>query len=198
MDRKKAITVKKEISASANFGLFSRPRLYNPRLPGDDLKNIFYLHSLAQCLNIMEVAGVQGKELVLVGSSFISMELAEALSPTASKIHIVSRSRVPYGLAFGETIGEVLLKHFLSKLSNVVFHASAEVKEFIGDTGEVSEVITSNGEKLKCDLVVIAIGGTPNTQFLKDTGIQLHSTNNSILVNKVCLRDVDFTNKDLS
>jgi len=174
--------------ANFNFQPFTsiscRPRLYDPRLPGDHLRNIHSLHSLEECMKITGKA--HGMEIVLVGSSFIGMELAELLSPIASKIHILSRSQVPYSVAFGNTTGEALLGHFLRKLPNVTFHSTTEVKSFLGnDASEVCGVVTTSEENINCQLVVIAIGGIASTGFLAESDITLNPKTQCIVVNQV-------------
>lgn len=127
-----------------------------------------------------------GKDVVIVGSSFISIELAELLSPIARSVHILSRSKYPYGPVFGQLTAGALLDHLLSHLLNVTFHATDEVRHFLGNrSGEVTAVYTVKKQTIGAQLVVVGIGALPNTEFLEQTGIVLNPVDHSIVVNKV-------------
>jgi len=127
----------------------------------------------------------EGKEVVIVGGGFVSMELAEILSPIVKSIHILSRSKHPYGLVFGEKTSMTLLGYFLEKLPNVTFHPTEEVEQFVGTEG-VTAIHTYKKQIIQCQLVVLGMGSLPNTEFIEDTKIRLNPTDHSILVNKVC------------
>ena len=167
-----------------NSVLLFRARFYSTGVYGADLKNIVTLTTLNEATVIAKRA--VGNSVCIIGSSFIAMELAESLSRIALHVHILSRGKAPYGLVLGETTGKAILQHFLLSVKNVTFHCTDDVYCFQGNPrGEVVRVLTMKKRTLPAELVVIAIGGIPNTDFLLTTPLKIHPIDHSILVNKV-------------
>jgi pyruvate/2-oxoglutarate dehydrogenase complex dihydrolipoamide dehydrogenase (E3) component len=148
------------------------------------LKNIITLSTLEDSIQVAVLA--RGSSVVILGSSFIAMELAEALVPIAKHIHIISRAKAPYGVVLGETTGKVILQHFLECVRNVTFHCTDDVYAFQGNAkNEVETVVTMKKRVLPARVVVVAIGAVPNTEVFVSSPLKLHPIDRSILVNKV-------------
>ncbi|KAF4791083.1 Apoptosis-inducing factor 3 [Turdus rufiventris] len=124
------------------------------KVPGADLQNIRTLQNPEDSSKILELA--TGKNLVIVGASFIGMEVAAFLSDKAGTISVVEREEFPYQHALGPQVGGVAMK--------------------------VTEAVLANGEHLPADVVVVGIGSTPNSAFLKGTSIA-RDDKGAILVN---------------
>ncbi|XP_050837886.1 apoptosis-inducing factor 3-like isoform X2 [Serinus canaria] len=124
------------------------------KIPGADLQNICTLQTPEESSKILELA--TGKNLVVVGASFIGMEVAAFLSDKAGSISVVEREEFPFQHALGPQVGGVAMK--------------------------VTEAVLANGEKLPADVVVLGIGSTPNSAFLKGTSIA-RDDKGAILVN---------------
>ncbi|RLV89141.1 hypothetical protein DV515_00015025 [Chloebia gouldiae] len=124
------------------------------KVPGADLQNICTLQTPEESSKIVELA--TGKNLVIVGASFIGMEVAAFLSDKAGSISVVEREEFPFQHALGPQVGGVAMK--------------------------VTEAVLANGEKLPADVVVVGIGSAPNSAFLKGTSIA-RDDKGAILVN---------------
>ncbi|KAM4699305.1 apoptosis-inducing factor 3-like isoform 1-T2 [Discoglossus pictus] len=135
--------------------------------PGSDLQNVFLLRTPEDANAISEKA--VGKNVVVVGSSFIGMEVAAFLSDKASSVSVIGHSAVPFQVVLGQQIGEVAMK--LLQERGVTFHMKTEAKELRGDNGKVKEVILKNGSQIPADLVVAGIGVTPVSEFLKGSKV---------------------------
>ncbi|XP_063306001.1 apoptosis-inducing factor 3-like isoform X1 [Pelobates fuscus] len=134
-----------------------------PTCPGSNLKNVFLLRTPEDANAISEIA--VNRNVVIMGSSFIGMEVAAYLSDKASSVSIIGRSSVPFQAALGPKIGELAMK--LLQDQGVNFHMNTEAREIRGDGGQVSEVILRNGVQIPADVVVAGIGVTPVSSFLK-------------------------------
>ncbi|XP_048822910.1 apoptosis-inducing factor 3-like isoform X1 [Lagopus muta] len=137
------------------------------KVPGADLQNVCHLQTPEDSSKILELAA--GKNLVIVGASFVGMEAAAFLSDKAAVISVVEKHEFPFQKTLGPQVGGVVLKMLQSK--GVKFYMKKELRELKGKDGKVTEAILASGEKLPADVVVVGIGVTPNSSFLKGTSI---------------------------
>ncbi len=133
-------------------------------VPGSNLNNIFYLRSFDDADKII-AAAEKSKKAVIVGSSFIGMETASSLRKRNLEITVVSPEKLPFEKKLGTDIGK-LLKN-LHEENGVKFELNTKVKMFEGDD-RVETVTFENGNKIETDIVLIGIGVTPETSFIKD------------------------------
>ncbi|XP_018429030.1 PREDICTED: apoptosis-inducing factor 3-like, partial [Nanorana parkeri] len=84
----------------------SRPR--ELQCTGSTLKNVFYLRTPEDARAISEEA--TGKKVVIMGSSFIGMEVAAFLSDKASSVSVIGKSSVPFQAVLGSEIGTLAMK----------------------------------------------------------------------------------------
>ncbi|XP_015277333.1 PREDICTED: apoptosis-inducing factor 3-like [Gekko japonicus] len=146
--------------------------------PGIKLQNVCYLQTPEDANRILQLAS--GKRVVIVGASFIGMELAATLSSKALSIHVIEKADSPYQEALGPEVGNLALK--MLHQQGVLFSMKTEVAELLGDRdGKVARVLLSNRHKIAADVVVIGIGVAPNTRFLQGSSVALEQ-NGTILV----------------
>ncbi|NXI09554.1 AIFM3 factor, partial [Irena cyanogastra] len=140
------------------------------KVPGADLQNIHTLQTPEESSKVLELAA--GRNLVIVGASFIEKSQACRLPAPARDTNGISlqpgaAAELPACLGFG------WLQLPLQMLQNkgVKFHMKTELCELKGKDGKVTEAVLANGEKLPADVVVVGIGSSPNSAFLKGTSI---------------------------
>lgn len=151
-------------------------------IPGSDFKNVLVLRQISDTKAINEAVGNEegdeskkSKNVVVIGSSFIGMEAAIALSKRAN-VSVVGMEKVPFERVLGEEVGEGLMKAQLK--NGLKFHMQAGVERIDGDksSGPSSVVIkNSQGkeESIPADVVILGVGVSPATSFLKDSGFNL-------------------------
>ncbi|XP_074637189.1 apoptosis-inducing factor 3-like isoform X1 [Acropora palmata] len=169
-----------------------RPRSLN--VPGSDLQNIFLLRSPEDANKIADFA--QGKKVVIIGTSFIGMELAANFSDKAASVTCVGRSSPPFANVLGEKIGTMLKKIHESK--GVKFITDAAVKEFKGENGKLMAVCFDNGTEVLADLCVQGVGVIPSTDFLKNSGVSLSSRGDVIVDKYMKAREGVFASGDIA
>ncbi len=135
----------------------------NLEVPGSNLKDIFYLRSFNDCDHIIEAAE-NFKEVVVVGASFIGMEVAYHLHERKMNVTVVAPEDVPFKNVFGVEIGNLVRK--LHEENGIKFKLGAQVSEFTGED-KVKSVILKSGEKIDCEFAVIGIGVNPATSLIK-------------------------------
>ncbi|XP_063812173.1 apoptosis-inducing factor 3-like isoform X2 [Pseudophryne corroboree] len=143
----------------------SRPR--ELRCAGSTLQNVFHLRSPEDANAISEAA--VGKNVVIMGSSFIGMEVAAFLSDKAGSVSVIGKSDVPFQAVLGSQIGAVAMKLLADRGIN--FYMGTEAREIRGENGQVKEVVLRNGTQISADIVVAGIGVTPVSNFLKGSRV---------------------------
>ncbi|XP_026192506.1 apoptosis-inducing factor 3-like [Cyclospora cayetanensis] len=105
---------------------------------------------------------------VVVGSSFIGVEIAAALKKIGVKdVTVVGRESVPFERALGQRVGGAF-KNLLES-NNVTFIPEAEVAEFMTRNGNVIGVKLNNGNVLAADRVVVGVGVTPDLPAIQSS-----------------------------
>jgi len=143
--------------------------------PGSDLSGVFTLHSISDLAGIKnfyeQLDKKNGVNVCFVGSSFISLESVCYFVEKNCSCTIISRQG-PLEDKFDKQVSLVL--QTLHEQKQVKFIIGCEVKELKGNKNKnIESVVLSDGNQVKCDLCLVAIGGVPCTEFLKDTGVKL-------------------------
>ena len=142
--------------------------------PGQDLEGVCTLRTPSQANYIFKQS--QDKNVVIVGGSFIGMEVAGALVGTSKRVTVVDRNQVIFQSSFGKEVGSLIWKMHQDK--GVEFVMEDTVDCFKGTDGRVTSVVLSSGQELEADLVLVGAGATPNTQSvpssLLDSGGFIH------------------------
>jgi apoptosis-inducing factor 3 len=142
-------------------------------IPGADLPHVCYLRTLSDSRRIIEKAK-NAKRVVIIGSSFIGLEVAWSLSERKLEVAVVGRDSVPLGKVLGTEMGNLVRET----------HEAHGVKFHLGRTPATihdKDVQLDDETRLECDLVVIGVGVRPNTRLAEQTGI---STDKGVLVNE--------------
>ncbi|KAH9068159.1 flavoprotein [Lactarius deliciosus] len=144
------------------------------RLPieGGELENVYTLRNVQDTQKI-DAACQEGKHVVAIGSSFISMELVVALSKRKlASIHVIGMEQYPFENVLGKDIGAGLKQFHESQ--GIVFHGSTSVKAIRKESGEaLTKVELATGEILSADVIIMGVGVRPATDYLKASGWEL-------------------------
>ena len=150
-----------------------------PRLPGVGLNKLFTLRTVEDTFRIKEfIRTNHPKSAVLAGGGFIGLELAENLRELGMEVTIVQRPKQlmnPFDPDMAAFIHNEMRKH------GVKLALGHTVEGFEERDGGV-DVLLKDEQPLHADLVVLAIGVTPDTHLAKEAGLEL-GIKGSILVN---------------
>jgi NTE family protein len=137
-------------------------------IPGADLKNIHYLRTFADAKGIASDAE-RSRRAVVVGGSFIGLELAAMLHEKGVHVTLLSQERLLNTL-HAPQLSDFFTKYFSERGIEVL---TGEVpSSFIGVDG-VKQVVTNTGRQIDCDMAIIGIGVIPATSFLDGGDIKL-------------------------
>ncbi len=141
-----------------------------PKIPpfkGAELEGVFTLRSMSDAKAIKEAS--EDKHVVIVGTGFIGMEAAAALSQAgkAASITIVGRSARVMSNIVSESVSNTLIK--MHEDNGVSFAFGANVDDINGDndSNKVTGVTLSNGNEIKADVVILGTGVAPRTDLLE-------------------------------
>ncbi|KAK8024317.1 Apoptosis-inducing factor 1 [Apiospora rasikravindrae] len=135
------------------------------------LGNIFMLRNIENAKEINNAIGDKGKKIVVVGSSFIGMELANCVAAD-NTVTVVGMENTPLERVLGKDVGAGLQKSLEGK--GVKFYMGASVDKAepsSSDPSKVGSVVLKDGTKLEADLVVLGIGVSPSTEYLKENKV---------------------------
>ncbi|XP_008286824.1 apoptosis-inducing factor 3 [Stegastes partitus] len=142
-------------------------------VPGMKLDNVMMLETPEDARHIH--AACLGSNVVLVGTSFVGMEVASYLIDKASRITVIGSSELPYQNTLGREIGRVTLMMLSEK--DVKFYMNDSVIEVKGVNGKVKEVVLKSGTVIPTDVLIVGIGSIPNSEFLQGSKIQMNAKN---------------------
>ena len=150
-----------------------------PRLPGVGLDKVFTLRTVEDTFRIKEfIQANQPKSAVLAGGGFIGLELAENLRELGMEVTIVQRPKQLMN-PFDPDMAAFI--HNEMRRNGVKLALGHTVEGFEERDGGV-DVLLKDEQPLHADLVVLAIGVTPDTHLAKEAGLEL-GIKGSILVN---------------
>lgn len=136
-----------------------------------ELENVFILRSLVHTQAINAALGDSSKKVVVIGSSFIGMEVANCIAGMEAKhdVTIVGMDKIPTEAIFGEKLGTAF-QQILEK-NGVKFHMQAEVDKATPRDGskKVGALHLKDGTSLEADLIIEGVGVNPATKFLNES-----------------------------
>ena len=150
-----------------------------PRLPGVGIDKLFTLRTVEDTFRIKEYINQNHpKSAVLAGGGFIGLELAENLRELGMDVTIVQRPKQlmnPFDADMASMIHSEMRKH------GVKLALGYTVEGFEERNGGV-DVLLKDNAPLHADMVVLAIGVTPDTALAREAGLEL-GIKGSIVVN---------------
>ena len=143
------------------------------KIPGDDLPHVCYLRTLTDSRRIIEKAK-NARSAVVIGSSFIGLEVAWSLRERKLEVHVVGKHSLPLEKILGRDLGNLVRQ--THEAHGVKFHLGRRPAAI-----QDRHVQLDDGTKLDCDLVVVGIGVRPNTKLAEEAGL---ASDNGVLVNE--------------
>jgi NADPH-dependent 2,4-dienoyl-CoA reductase/sulfur reductase-like enzyme/nitrite reductase/ring-hydroxylating ferredoxin subunit len=134
-------------------------------IPGGDGPLVHYLRSLADSRSII-AAAKDAARAVVVGASFIGLEVAAALRTRGLEVCVVGPEALPLERILGAELGNFVRE--LHEEHGVQFHLRHTLRR-IGDRS----VVLDDGTALPADLVVAGIGVKPAVALAEHAGLRV-------------------------
>jgi len=138
--------------------------------PGQDLDGVCNFVTW-QNLELMQQKAKTAKKACVVGGGLIGIEAVEVLLMAGLEVSFVIRESHYWPIALDENEGALITEQMKHHGCDV--RLNTETKEVLGEGGRVTGLLTGNGETIACDMVVFTVGVSPQTDWLKDSGVEL-------------------------
>jgi len=132
-------------------------------VPGSASPHVHYLRTLADSRALVARAKT-ARHAVVIGASFIGLEVASSLRARGIDVHVVGREAVPMEKILGREAGQFIRK--LHEDHGVIFHLATTATRI-----DERSVRLANGQTLPADLVVVGIGVRPAIALARDAGL---------------------------
>lgn len=158
----------------------SGARAIIPPIKNIDLENVVTLKSMDDGNKLRELMSKEeNKKIAIIGAGFIGLEAAEAAKHRGKEVTVIQLQDRVLQEVFDKDITDLLEEELRENGVNLLL--SETVTELIGD-GKVSKVKT-NKREIEADIVILATGVKPNTDFLNCDEIKM-IRNSAIVVDK--------------
>jgi NADPH-dependent 2,4-dienoyl-CoA reductase/sulfur reductase-like enzyme len=142
-------------------------------VPGTGLGNVFYLRTLPES-EALRAAFTPQARVVIVGAGWIGLEAAAAARTAGASVTVVEpQPTALYGVLGPELGGKFTDLH---RSHGVKFCFETSAAEFLAagpGSSQVGSVMTTGGEELPADVVVIGIGVAPNEGLARSAGLEV-------------------------
>lgn len=134
-----------------------------------------------QDLDLMESNTKGIKSAVVIGGGLIGIEMAEMLLSRGITVDFLVRESHFWGSVLPKQDSELIMNHF-EKHHGLTMCYNTELDEISVDSeGKVNGILTKNGKTIDCQFVGLAVGVSPNVDFLKESKLEI---NRGIVVNE--------------
>ena len=154
-------------------------------VPGTDLADVFYLRSMTDSEKI-KARLVAGSDVVIIGGGWIGLEVAAAARHHGAEVTIIEPQPTPLFGVVGEEVGTWFAD--LHRKHGVDLRLGEGVERLEGEDGKVTTVVTSGGDRLPADTVIIGVGIRPNVRLAADAGLDV---DNGIVVDEALRASTD-------
>lgn len=149
------------------------------RLPGDDLRGVHRIRSVDDATALRDQVE-QASAAVVIGAGVLGCEVAATLRTRGLSVAVVDMAdRLMPATIDSRLAGPIQQLH---RDHGVVFHLGTGLARFVG-RDQVQAVALTDGRILECNLVVVAIGASPATDWLESSSLTLRD---GVVCNEQC------------
>ena len=134
-------------------------------IPGARESDLFYVRTWSDARAIFKRAE-SAKQVVVVGASFIGLEVAASLRSRGLDVHIVAPENQPFERTLGAEVGGFF--RALHESHGVIFHLGRTVASMDGH-----QVTLNDGTNLQADFLVLGVGVRPAVSLAEEAGLRV-------------------------
>jgi NADPH-dependent 2,4-dienoyl-CoA reductase/sulfur reductase-like enzyme len=139
-------------------------------VPGATLQGILYLRTMGDSARLREELSSGGRRVVVAGAGWIGLETAAAARTYGNEVTVIEPEPTPLHAALGPEVGGLFAD--LHRAHGVDLRLEQGVAGFWG-AGQVSAVVTSGGQEITADVVIVGIGVAPNVALAERAGLEV-------------------------
>jgi NADPH-dependent 2,4-dienoyl-CoA reductase/sulfur reductase-like enzyme/nitrite reductase/ring-hydroxylating ferredoxin subunit len=134
-------------------------------IPGARESDLFYVRTWSDARAIFKRVET-AKQIVVVGASFIGLEVAASLRSRGLEVHVVAPENQPFERTLGAEVGGFF--RALHESHGVIFHLGKTVTRMDGN-----QVTLSDGTKMQADLLILGVGVRPSVTLAEQAGLKV-------------------------
>jgi 3-phenylpropionate/trans-cinnamate dioxygenase ferredoxin reductase subunit len=139
-------------------------------VPGSDLDAVLYLRELPDADRIKSALG-EGRRIAVVGAGWIGLEIAAAARHHGAEVTVIETAQLPLQRVLGDDVAAVFAD--LHREHDVDLRLESGVGEIRGKGGRATSLVTSDGDEIAVDAVVVGVGITPSTALGEAAGLTI-------------------------
>jgi NAD(P)H-nitrite reductase large subunit len=153
-----------------------------PKIDGQDKDGVFTFTNITDAQRLdAKIDSIHAKSAVVVGAGLIGISVTEALMKRGLKVTIVELQDKILSLLLDAKASDIV--EGVIRKAGVNLAKGQSIQKIVGkpeNNGAVGGVILTKGDKVPCDIVVVAIGVIPRTELVVGTAVKI---NRGIVVN---------------
>jgi len=134
---------------------------------------VFYVRTWSDARVLFERLAT-AKQVVVVGSSFIGLEVAASIRSRGIDVHVVSLEHQPFERTLGPEVGRFF--RTLHEAHGVHFHMGQNVARVDGN-----QVVLNDSTTIRADFLVVGVGVRPSVALAEQAGLKI---DNGVVVNE--------------
>ena len=164
----------------SNLLLATGSRARIPDMPGIDLEGVYSLRTLDDTTRLSAAVSSGVAKIAIIGGGYVGLEVAASMRAQGHSVTIVEGA----DRLLKRVVCPEISNFFedLHKRHGVTILKGTTPKRLRGET-RVTAVELTNGDIVECDLVLIAVGSTPDVEFAAKAGLEIE---NGIKVDRLC------------
>jgi 3-phenylpropionate/trans-cinnamate dioxygenase ferredoxin reductase subunit len=139
-------------------------------IPGADLQGVHLLRTVEQS-DLLASSVKSAERVAIVGDGWIGMEVAASARQMGREVTVFGLGAQPLERVLGPEMGLVFGR--LHTDHGVDLLRRTQVSKILGEDGRAVGVETDDGRRVAADVVLLAVGATPNTGLAVEAGINL-------------------------
>ncbi|HBA26587.1 MAG TPA: NAD(P)/FAD-dependent oxidoreductase, partial [Nitrospinae bacterium] len=134
-------------------------------------KNVYTFTKWSDAEEIMKISK-KVQKAVVIGAGMIGLKAIEGLNAIGIDVTVVELAPEVLSRALDKDASRIVQRKMEEAGVEVI--TNNEVVEITGKGNTATGVVLRDKKKIKCDLVIVAIGVIPNTGFIKESGIKIN------------------------
>lgn len=131
---------------------------------------VHVLRTFDDCMGL-RAAAAEARHATVIGAGVLGSEIAASLRRRGLEVDLIDSLPQPLARVAGSEVGSFVAG--LHGRNGVRLHLGRTVADLITTSGQVDAVLLDDGTRLTTDMMVVAIGGTPVTDWLESAGVEL-------------------------
>ena len=145
-----------------------------PPIPGFDLDGVYAVVKDVEYLSELQQQLKTAKDVVIIGGGFIGIEFADEINKAGDK-NVTIVELLPHCLALAYDEEFCIEMEEVLQSRGIAIRNSSKVERISGN-GKVENVILSNGNTIKADIVIMGIGAVASIDIAKKAGLRIGLT----------------------